>query len=455
MERTLIKDLKENKGKEVTIGAIVDVARYQGKMAFFDFRDRSGKVQGVVFGKPEVLEVAKNLSLESAVKVTGIVNERPEKMVNKNVNNGDIEIEITGIEVLNKAETLPFDPEDELTIETRLDYRPLTLRTKESRAIFKIQAEIVKAYGNFLRDNDFTEFQAPKLVGGDAEGGAEVFKVPYFKDKTAYLASSPQFYKQIMVGVFERVFSFATAFRAEKSATTRHLSEYTSLDMEMGFINDHTDVMRMETSLLKYIVGEIGKNCANELNVLGMELPAIPKGDIFPHMKLREAQELIRKETGQDKTSEPDLEPEDERWLCEYAKANLNSDFIFITHYPVSKRPFYTYEDEDDPGFTKSFDLLFRGVEVTTGGQRIHDYEKLVEKIKAKDLDPDNFTFYLQTFKYGIPPHGGWGMGLERLTQKFTGVHNVKEATLFPRDINRIDVLLSKNDNLATDKQND
>ena len=214
--------------------------------------------------------------------------------------------------------------------------------------------------------------------------------------------------------------------------------------MEMGFIKDHTDLMRMETGLMKYISTEIGKVNAAELEILGMELPKLPEEDLFPHYKLREAQELIKEKTGKDKVGEPDLEPEDERWLCEYAASELGSDFIFITHYPVSKRPFYTYEDENDPGFTKSFDLLFRGVEVTTGGQRIHSLETLKDKLAAKKMDASNFDFYFQAFKYGIPPHGGWGMGLERLTQKFCGVHNVKEATLFPRDINRIDTFTSK-----------
>jgi nondiscriminating aspartyl-tRNA synthetase len=444
MKRTVINALNAEEGKEVTINAIVDVARQQGKMAFFDFRDRTGKVQGVVFGKPEVLEIAKTLSNEYAVAISGIVNKRPEKMVNDGIQNGDIELEITGIDVLNVAEGLPFDMDAELTIDTILDSRPLTLRRDREKAIFKIQAEIVRAYGEYLRNEGFTEFQAPKLVGGDAEGGAEVFKVEYFKDRTAYLATSPQLYKEVLVGVFERVFSLATAFRAEKSATSRHLSEYTSLDMEMGFIKDHTDIMKMETGLMKYLVSHLKENAAQELATLKMELPMIPEGDIMPFMKLREAQELILKETGVDKTNENDLEPEDERWLCEYAKENLGSDFIFITHYPVSKRPFYTYEDEEDEGFTKSFDLLFRGVEITTGGQRIHDLTTLKEKIKGKGMDPEDFAFYLQAFKYGIPPHGGWGMGLERLTAKFCGVKNVKEATLFPRDINRIDTLLSK-----------
>ena len=446
MKRTLIKDLKEHIGETICINSWVDVARDQGKMAFFDFRDRTGKVQGVVFGKPEVLEIAKELGPEYSVAVTGIVNQRPEKMVNVNVPNGDIELEITGIEILNVSEGMPFDMDTDFSLEVLLDNRPLTLRRTREKAIFKIQAEITNAYATFLRQEGFTEFQAPKLVGGDAEGGAEVFKVDYFNDKTAYLATSPQLYKQIMVGVFERVFTFATAFRAEKSATTRHLSEYTSLDIEMGFIKDHTDVMKVETALMRFITTHLRTSCTEELKTLEMELPLTgdAASDIFPHMKLREAQQLIKERTGEDKTAEPDLEPEDERWLCEYARTELTSDFIFITHYPVSKRPFYTYEDEDDLGFTKSFDCLFRGVEITTGGQRVHNAADLIKRMEMKGLKPENFSYYLQVFKMGIPPHGGWGMGLERLTAKFCGVKNVKEATLFPRDINRIDTLLSQ-----------
>jgi len=398
-----------------------------------------------VFGKPDILAIAEILKPMYSVSVSGIVKARGEKQINPNVPNGAIELEVTGIEILSEAEAMPFDLTTELNLETLLDYRPLTTRRERERAIFKIQSEIIRAYGEFLRGEGFTEFQAPKLVGGDAEGGAAVFAVPYFKKKTAYLASSPQFYKQIMVGAFERVFSVATAFRAEKSATTRHLSEYTSLDLEMGFITDHHDIMRVETGLMRFLVQHLASTCSMELATLAIELPRIPTtGDLLPHMKLREAQALIKERTGVDKTNEPDLEPEDERWLCEYAHNELGSDFIFITHYPVGKRPFYTYEDEADPGYTKSFDLLFRGVEITTGGQRVHNRVLLEEKIRAKGLDPANFSFYLQAFRYGLPPHGGWGMGLERLTQKFCGAANVKEATLFPRDINRIDTLTSQ-----------
>lgn len=444
MERILISDLRSHIGVSVQIQAIVDVRRDQGKMAFFDLRDRSGVIQGVVFGKPDVLEVAKEASEESSVTIEGVVNQRPEKMVNEKMQNGDVELEVTAITILNKAEPLPFDLDSEYSVEVRLDNRPYTLKSKRDRAIFTIQSEITRAYGEYLRTHHFTEFQAPKFVGGDAEGGAAVFSVPYFRDTTAYLASSPQLYKQILVGSLERVFSFATAFRAEKSATTRHLSEYTSLDAEMGFIEDHHDVMRVLTDLMRHLCAHLENTVSEEMAILDIALPKVPTdGAYFPYMKLREAQELIKEKTGADKTNEPDLEPEDERWLCEYAHQELGSDFIFITHYPIAKRPFYTYEDEADPGFTKSFDLLFRGVEITTGGQRVHDHDTLVERMKAKGLEPEKFQFYLQTFKYGIPPHGGWGMGLERLTQKFCGLDSVKEAALFPRDINRIDLFTS------------
>ncbi len=444
MERTLISDLGSLIGQTRTIAGTIDVVRVQGKVAFFDVRDYKGTVQCVVFGKPEVLATASTLKQLLPVTVTGIVKERDQKQINEALPNGHLELEVAELLILAEAEVLPFDLDGDLNIDTLLDYRPLTLRRERERALFAIQATITRGYAEFLRQEGFTEFQAPKIVGGDAEGGAEVFKVKYFKGVEASLATSPQLYKQIMVGVFERVFSFATAFRAEKSATTRHLSEYTSLDMEMGFITDHTDIMRVETGLMRYITELIAVHNQTELTVLGMELPQLPVGDIFPHLKLRDAQRLIKDETGVDKTNEPDLEPEDERWLCDYAKRELGSDFIFITHYPVGKRPFYTMEDENDPGFTKSFDLLFRGVEITTGGQRVHNLALLKQKAEAKGLDTSKFDFYFQAFRFGIPPHGGWGMGLERLTAKFCGVANVKEATLFPRDINRIDTFTSK-----------
>lgn len=444
MQKVSIEKLTEYIDKEVIIGGWVDVRRDHGKLIFMDIRDGSDYVQTVVLPEhKEALDVATNLRKEDVILMKGKVNKRPEKMIKDGIN-GSIELEVLSIEILNKAQELPFDVDTEVNLDTLLDYRPLTLRSKKERAIFKVQSEIIRAYRDFLISKGFTEFQSPKLVGGDAEGGAGVFKVDYFNSHDAYLATSPQFYKQMMVGVFERVFTVGNVYRAEKHSTSRHINEYTSLDLEMGFIESHEDIMKLESEMLSFIVERLKENTAEEFKILNATFPKIPSE--FPKMKLREAQELIKKETGEDCTNEPDLEPQHERWLCEYANKNLDSDFIFITHYPVSKRPMYTYEDENDPGFTKSFDLLFRGIEITTGGQRVHNHDLLEEKIKGKGLNPDNFRFYLQAFKYGMPPHGGLGMGLERLTAKFLGIDNVKEATLFPRDLNRIDTLLSKNE---------
>jgi len=442
MTRILLHELSSHIGETVQLSGSIDVVRAQGKVAFFDLRDYRGSLQCVVFGKPEVLTIASKLKVMSAVQVIGIVKERDSKQVNQHLKNGHLELEVTAIEILAEAEALPFDLDSELNLDTLLDYRPLTLRRPRERAIFKVQSEILVAYRNFLNSEGFTEFQAPKLVGGDAEGGAEVFRVKYFKGVEASLATSPQLYKQIMAGVFERVFAVGPTFRAEKSATTRHLSEISMLDLEMAYIRDHTDVITLVTALMRAITEHVQTTCAEELTLLGAPLALAP--ETFPVMTLREAQALILQETGVDKANEPDLEPEDERFLCEYAHEHLGSDFVFVTHFPTSKRPFYTHIDPATPEFTRSFDLLFRGLEMCSGGQRVHRYEDLVERIKAKGLDPDKFQFYLQAFKYGIPPHGGIGMGLERLTAKFCGVGNVKEATLFPRDINRIDTFTSK-----------
>jgi nondiscriminating aspartyl-tRNA synthetase len=440
--RIYIKDLSQHVGSEVMISGSVDIRRDQGKMIFFEFRDVTGKIQGVVLPSNKVaLEVGKTLRPEWVVSVSGKVNKRPEKNIQKDKVNGDIELEILNIEVLSSAKELPFELGTSVNIDTHLDYLPLTLRDDKHRAVFKVQAEILKAFREYLNSRGFTEFQSPKLIGEDAEGGANSFNIEYF-GHTAHLGQSPQLYKQIMVGIFERVYAVGNVYRAEKHSTTRHLNEYTSIDIEMGFIKDHRDVMRMENDFLIYIMNHLKKTCANEFALWGATIPEVPEE--IPAMKLRAGQEVIKKEYGEDCTKEPDLEPQHERWLCEYAKKTWNSDFIFITHFPLAKRPFYTHEDENDPGYAKGGDLLFRGVEITTLAQRIHDYDTLVASMKGRGLDPEKFRFYLQAFKYGIPPHGGLGLGLERLTAKLLGIENVKEATLFPRDINRIDNLLSK-----------
>ncbi len=423
MERTLIGKLAGKKGETVLIQGWVSVRRDQGKMVFFDFRDRSGSVQGVVLPKSEAIETAKEVRNEYVVSVEGKVNARPEKNVKADIQNGNIELEITKIEILSKAE-IPFELGSEVNLDTYLDHLPFTLRCEKAKQIFKVQEAIIQGFRDGMKAQDFTEFQAPALVGGDAEGGASAFKVDYYYDQKAYLATSPQLYKQIMVGVFERVFTTPKIFRGEKHSTSRHLSEYSSLDFEMGFIKDHTDVMAALERTMRLIVDKVG-------------LPvAMPK--TIPVLKLREVQKILDVST-----DEPDLEPEQERAICEWALKEKGSDFVFVTHYPVSKRPFYTYEDENDKGYTKSFDLLFRGLEITTGGQRVHNHDELVERMKSHGLKPELFSYYLQAFKVGMPPHGGSATGLERLTARLLNLHNVKEATLFPRDLNRIDTLLS------------
>ena len=441
MQRILNSALLKKIGEEVVIAGYVDVRRDHGKMIFLDVRDRSGKVQCVVLpNHKEAKERAVSLRPEWVVEIKGKVNERPAKLVNANEAFGTIEVEVLEIKTLGKAVELPFEKDAEVNIDTHLDNLPFTLRNPKHTAIFKVQSVIVKAFRDFYDSEGFVEFQAPKLIGEDAEGGANSFSVEYFKH-TAHLAQSPQLYKQIMVGVFERVYTVGNVYRAEKHSTTRHLNEYTSLDIEMGYIKDHTDVMAAENRFMVFLEKTLRKECVKEFEILGAEIPKAPTE--IPAISLTEAQRLLEKETGKKCLGALDLDPEDERWLCEYSMKNFKSDYIFVTHFPTSKRPFYTYRDEKDPTFTKGFDLLFRGVEITTGAQRIHDYDALVSSMKEKNLNPEKFSYYLQAFKYGMPPHGGFGMGLERLTAKMLNIQNVKEATLFPRDINRIDKTLA------------
>ncbi|HQG09430.1 MAG TPA: aspartate--tRNA(Asn) ligase [Candidatus Pacearchaeota archaeon] len=441
--RILIKDLKNYIGQEVIIAGTIDLRRDHGKLIFLDLRDRSGFAQIVVNKKNEsVYNILEKVKSEWNISLKGLVKKRTEQTINPNVFNGDLEVEALTAEILGEAEEIPFEKDTtEINLETYLDYLPYTLRGEKPKAIFRIQSQIVKLFREFLTQQDFVEIQAPKIIGEDAEGGATTFVLDYF-GYPAHLAQSPQFYKQIMVGVYERVFTVGNVYRAEPHSTTRHLNEYTSLDLEMGFIENHVDIMDLETHLLAYIMQGLEKTNSADFKFLNATIPIVP--DQIPVLKFREAQKLIKEATGEDCLNEPDLEPAHERWLCEYSSKKFNSDFIFITHFPMSKRPMYTYEDENDPGYAKGFDLLFRGIEVTTGGQRIHNYEKLVLAIKQKGLNPEKFNYYLQAFKYGMPPHGGLGMGLERLTAKLIGVDNVREAALFPRDIHRIDYLLSQ-----------
>jgi nondiscriminating aspartyl-tRNA synthetase len=434
MERTPIGKLGQHVGETVTICGWVDVRRDHGKLVFLDIRDGSGKVQTVCLpNHKEAVDVAQELRAEWAISVEGIVNERPEKMRTESMN-GNLEIEATGITVLSRAAELPFEKDTEVNLDTLFDYRPFTLRSERSRDIFSVQATIVNAYRESLRRQGFVEFQAPALVGGDAEGGAAAFKVEYYYDKTAYLATSPQFYKQIMVGPFERAFTIAKIFRAEKSATTRHLSELTQMDFEMGFIKDHLDVMAVLEQTVRDTVEVVGKEHADVFARFNTSLPQL--GEKFPILTLREAQKILGV------ALDPDLEPEHEREICKWGLTEAGSDFVFVTHFPTAKRAFYTYANPEDPTYSKSFDLLFRGLEINSGSQRIHDYDQMIAKMESRGLDPKLFSFYLQAFKYGMPPHGGSSTGLERFTARMLELGNVKEASAFPRDLNRVDLLL-------------
>ena len=430
-DRIFIDDLRQHVGGSVTIGASVDVRRDQGKMVFFDFRDMSGTVQGVVLPKSSAMETAKELRAMYAVAVTGVVNQRPEKNVNPEKRNGDIELQIEEIKILNVAQPLPFDLDAPLHLETHLDYLPLTLRTERSRDIFTMQASILDAYAKSLQSQGFRDFIAPTLVGGDAEGGAAAFKVEYFRETNAFLATSPQFYKQIMVGPFERAFAIAKIFRAEKSATTRHLSEATCLDFEMGFIDDEREPMAVLEQAIRDTVAAVQEKHTDMFARFNTSLPLV--SDEIPILTLAEAHDMLGV------PHEPDMEPEHERNICAWAREKKGSDFVFITRFPTKKRSFYTYEDPSEAPFSRGFDLLFRGLEINSGAQRIHDHDQLVVRMKERGLDPAKFSFYLQAFKYGIPPHGGSSTGLERFTARMLEIPNVKEATAFPRDMTRID----------------
>jgi nondiscriminating aspartyl-tRNA synthetase len=443
--RTLIIDAIEAESTEIKIRGWVRLRRDHGKLVFLDVRDRTGIIQVVV--NPSVSEeaykAAQTLRPEDVVEIDGKVNKRPGSAVNKGLQTGMVELEAKAINVLSSAETLPFDMGGEtlnLELPTLLDYRSLVLRHPKIAAIFKIQETIAGSFRNTLKESGFTEIFIPTIVPTATEGGAEVFKIEYY-DKKAYLAQSPQLYKQIMVSIFERVFTIAHAYRAEPSITTRHLSEYVSLDAEMGFIENWTELMDTAEKIIVNLLKEVSEKNEKELLLLGVTIPS-PKNKI-PRVKMREAQELIFKRTGVDHRNEPDLEPSDEKELCKWAIEENGAPFVFITHYPTSKRPFYTMPDPEDPEFTLSFDMLGVAEEWVTGGQRINDYQMLVENMKKRKINPEQFETYLQSFKYGMPPEGGFAMGIERITRDLLGLSNVREASLFPRDMERVDERLS------------
>ncbi len=439
--RTLILECNKKIGEEVTIAGYVQTRRDHGKIIFLDILDRTGLVQVVISPGVKLIHPP---GVQDVVCIIGKVNKRPENLVNENLPTGEIEIYSEDIEVLSKAAELPFDmggKDLDLQLPTLLDFRGLTLRHPKIKAIFKVQEVVIDAFRQALKQKDFTEFQAPVIIPQTAEGGAEVFEVKYFEHK-AFLAQSPQFYKQILVPVYERVFTVNKTLRAEPSITTRHLAEVTTLDAEFGFIDSWEDLMDMAEYTIKFIFERVVKE---NKDILQMYETTIPKvSEKIPRIKLREAQEIIFKRTGRDNRKEPDLQPEDEREICKWALEEKGSDLVFVTHYPVSKRPFYTHEDPQDPGYTLSFDLIGRGTEWLTGGQRINDLDTLVEKAKERGIDLQKSELYIQAFKYGMPPEGGFSFGSERIVMHILGLANIREASLFPRDMERVDIHLTE-----------
>ena len=418
-------------GKTVKMNGAVHNIRDMGEFAFIILRKAEGLVQCVYEeGKTEF--DLKDLKEESAVEVTGVIalEERAPQ---------GFELRLTGIRVLSEpAETMPIAINKwkmNTSLETRLSLRPVSLRNVRERAKFKIQEGIVRGFREFLSSQGFTEVHTPKIVSRGAEGGANVFKLNYF-NKKAELGQSPQFYKQMMVGVFDRVFEVAPVFRAEKHNTTRHLNEYIGLDFEMGYIDSFEDVMAMETGFLKYTMELLKSEYKKELDMLGIDLPSISQ---IPQVRFDEAKQLVSEKYNRKIRNPFDLEPEEEVLIGRYFKEEYDSDFVFVTHYPSKKRPFYAMDDPADARFTLSFDLLYKGLEITTGGQRIHDYQMILEKMAKRGMDPEDIKDYLMIFKYGMPPHGGLGIGLERLTMRLLDEQNVRETSLFPRDVTRLE----------------
>lgn len=427
MNRNLIEELNNEFGRVVKVQGWVHRIRKLGKLAFIIVRDRSGLVQCVVNTK--IIDI-KGLKLESVIELIGEVQKKEGSEEN-------IEIWTHSLKVISPVnEDLPIEinkEELEANLDTILNNRVLSLRNARVNAVFKIQAVLAQAFQSFLTDEGFTQVFTPKLVSEGTEGGTEMFEVKYFENKV-YLAQSPQFYKQMMVGAgYERVFEIGHVYRAEEHNTIRHLNEYISLDFEMGFINDERDVMELEERLLKYMLYTVEKKCSKELGVLQVAIPKI--NDKIPKMRLSEAVEILKTNYGRTDL-EGDLDPEGEKQICQYSKKHLGSEFLFLTHYTRRKRPMYAMPAEET--LTHSFDLLFRGLEITTGGQRIHNYEQLKDSIASRGLNPGSFKDYLEVFKFGMPPHGGLAIGLERLTAQLLGYKNIREVTLFPRDRDRI-----------------
>lgn len=433
--RTLSSQLPEEIGKSVTLQGWLHKKRKLGGLNFLLLRDRGGVTQVLVSDEKE-MEKLRGLQVGTVLEIKGKV-EKDERAP------GGVELHEPRLEVLVPVtEEPPIEIDKPLShksdnLDTLFEHRVLGLRNLSEQKIFKIRAALIKYLRDFLLEHEFVEIQTPKIIAGATEGGAEVFKIEYF-EREAVLAQSPQLYKQIMTGVFERVFEIGPTFRAEPSATTRHVSEVTMLDIEMGFIEGHEDVLNMVQDMTYNALTRIYKEFSHELK--SINAPQLVLKSKFPRYSVAKVHELYTKATGTDTTNEKDLTPDEERWICDYAKDKEGCEAVYVTHFPVAAMKFYHMINPDDPTTVMWGDLLFRGLEIATCPQREHNYNKLVEQMKKAGLDPKHpgYKYYLQAFKHGLPAHGGCGFGIDRLVEKTIGLSNVKEAILFPRDITRL-----------------
>jgi len=433
LQRVRTIEVGSHIGERVRIAGWLHSLRQMGGINFLAIRDGWGTVQAVAESESELAPLrSSGAGLESVLAVEGLVAGMPQAP-------GGIELHDLQVEVIAPvAETPPVSLNKRkitANLSTLLDNAAVTNRHPARRAIFRLGAGVMAGFRSALLARGFTEIQTPEIVASATESGANVFKLDYF-GRPAYLAQSPQFYKQIMVGVFERVFEVGPVFRAEPHDTTRHINEYVSLDVEFGFIENHFTVMALLRDVIAGILETLGEQYASELKLLRVQVPAVPTE--IPHIHFTDAQELIFRRYGTDVRGEPDLSPQDEGWLGEWAQQEFGSDFLFVTGYPMRKRPFYTHPDPEGPEYSNSFDLLFRGTELVTGGQRLHLYKDYLAALEKAGLPIEPFETYLEAFRYGMPPEGGFAIGLERLLMQLTGVPNIRLTTLFPRDLTRL-----------------
>ncbi|MDE7224252.1 MAG: aspartate--tRNA(Asn) ligase [Acetatifactor sp.] len=449
-----LEEIGQRTGGEILLHGSVYKLRRMSGFAFVLLRTGRHVIQCVY--SPEFSRFSmEELVEESCVRVRAMVAAEERSRLGW-------ELRLLELEVLSvPAEPMPIvinQKKVDTSIENLLDYRMLTLRNEKQRAVFKIQEGICQGFRNFLQGQHFTEIHSPKLVAAGAEGGANIFSLDYF-GKQAYLAQSPQFYKQMMVGVYERVYEIGPVFRAEKHDTSRHLNEYTGVDFEMGYIDGFEEIMEMEEGMLQEALAYLEAACAQELQLLRVPMPEfatesqadnpswqialpplreeLPMGRI-PRIRFAQAKALVAEHYHRPMAEKEDFEPEEEKLLCQYIRDYCGSDFVFVTHYPTGKRPFYAMDNPENPEETLSFDLLFRGLEITTGGQRIHGYQEQLQKLERRSMNAEEFAGYLLMHRHGMPPQGGLGLGRVRFTARLLDCENVREACLFPRDIHRL-----------------